>query len=216
METKDYITITISIVALLFSLISLLFVFLNYKRNATKLKIEQFNFKPNPLSADVMQNTLYLDRAQSTELWNIVPILHLILYIKIDNLSYTGITISNLIINDHFLVTQYNSSKVKEEINLCFFASELANNREIETYGHSIPMSATSFEPDNYNLINIGDRIDSKSTVEGVLLISGNTDLYNSVNDGINKLTIVTPDRKFDSKIEIKKTVIPRSKDNYV
>lgn len=65
-----------------------------------------------------------------------------------------------------------------------------------------------TLKPNDYNLINIGDRIESKSSIEGVIIISGNLDLYNAVNDGINKLTIVTPDKKFDTNIEINKTVI--------
>lgn len=69
--------------------------------------------------------------------------------------------------------------------------------------------SNTSFDPDDYNLIDIGKRIDSKSSIEGIIVISGNTDLYNAVKNGMNKLTVVTPDKKIDTYIEIDKTIIP-------
>ena len=62
MQIKDYITIIISLVALLFSFCSLLFTFLNFRRTATRLIIEQLQFFPNPLASGVRPNMLYLDR----------------------------------------------------------------------------------------------------------------------------------------------------------
>jgi hypothetical protein len=211
MQTKDYITITISLIALFFSFGSLIFTLLNFKRNATKLKIEQLHFAPNPLGTRVTPNKLFLDRKQSTDLWTVVPMLHLIIYLKIDNLSYTGITIRNFIINDEFLVSKINMEKMKEELSLVFFASEECNKRHLERYGQAVSMSSMALKPNDYNLINIDNRIESKSSIEGVIIISGNWNLYNAVNDGINKLTIVTPDKKFDSHVIIDKTMIPNS-----
>ena len=75
-------------------------------------------------------------------------------------------------------------------------------------------MSATALKPNDYNLINISDRIESKSSIEGVIIIPTDGNLYDAVNDGLNKLTIVTPDKKFDTYIEIDKTVIPHSSKN--
>ncbi|NFS94200.1 hypothetical protein FDF05_14850 [Clostridium botulinum] len=209
MQTKDYVTITISLIALLFSFGSLIFTFLNFRRNVTRLKIEQLYFEPNPFTTRVTPNILYLDRKQSPDLWTVIPIFHLIIYIKIDNLSCTGITISNFIINDKFLISKLNSDEMKKELSLSFFASEESESRDLKKYGKAVPVSTTTLEPNDYNLINIGDRIESKSSIEGVIVISGNGDLYNVVKDGINKLTIVTPDKKFDAHIQIGKTVIP-------
>lgn len=81
MQTKDYITITISSIALLFSLSSLVVTFLNYRRNVTKIKIIQLKFSPNPFASSIRPNILYLDRQQSPDLWTVVPIHHLIIYI---------------------------------------------------------------------------------------------------------------------------------------
>jgi hypothetical protein len=209
MQTKDYITLTISLIALLFSFSSLIFTFLSFRRNATRLKIQQLCFSPNPLATNIRPNILYLDRKQSPDLWTVVPILHLIIYIKIDNLSHTGITISNFIINDEFLVSKLNTNEMKKELPLSFFASEESKSRDLKKYGRAVPMSAVTLKPNDYNIINIGDRIESKSSIEGVIIISGNWDLYNTVIDGINKLTIVTPDKKFDAYIQIDKTFIP-------
>lgn len=209
MQTKDYITITISLIALFFSFGSLIFTFLNFRRNVTKLKIEQLHFAPNPLGTKVTPNKLFLDRKQSPDLWTVVPMLHLIIYLKIDNLSHTGITIRNFILNDEFLVSKVNVGEIKEELALTFFASENCRNKELAEYGHAVPMSATTLEANDYNHINIGDRIESKSSVEGIIIVSGNWNLYTVIKDGGNKLTIVTPDKKFDTYIEIDKTIIP-------
>lgn len=209
MQIKDYITITISSVALIFSLISLVISFLNFRRNTTKLKIEQLRFSPSLLSTNARPNILYLDRKQSPDLWTVVPILHLIIYVKISNLSHTGITISNFIINDTFLASKLNTNELKQGLSLTFYASEKSQSRDLKRYGSANPASATTLEPDDYNSINIGDRIESKSSIEGVITISGNGNLYDAVNDGINKLTIVTPDKRFDIYVEIDKTIIP-------
>lgn len=209
MEIKDFVTIGISIIALIFSLISLIFTYLNYRRNLTKLKIEQLHFAPNPLGISITPNKLFLDGEQSAKMWTIVPLLHLIIYLKIDNLSYTGISISNFILNDKFLVSKINMWEMKKELSLSFWASKECYDKELERFGHAVPMASMTLGPNDYSLINIGDRIEAKSCIEGVIIISGNGDLYNVINDGINKLTIVTPDKKFDKYVEIDKTVIP-------
>lgn len=209
MQTKDYFTITISLVALLFSFSSLIFTFLNFRRSVTRLKIEQLHFSPNSLASSAVPNKLYLDGEQSSDVWTFIPLLHLIIYLKINNLSHTGITIGNFIVNDEFLVTKINTDETKKELPIKFFASKEAQSRDLEKYGYAEPVSATTLKPDKYNLIKIGDRIESKSSIEGIMIISGNGNLYNAVNDGINKLTISTPDKKFDAQIEIDKTVIP-------
>jgi len=209
MIPKDYISIVVSLLALLISFSSLIFVFLNFRRNATKLKIIQSRFAPNPFGTKITPNKLFLDREQSTELWTVVPMLHLVLYLEIANLSHVGITISNLIINNEFLLSKVNEERMDKELSLTFFASENCQNRELEEYGHSVPMTAMTLHPNDYNLIKIGDRIDSKSSIEGMIIASGNWNLYNAIKDGINKLTIVTPDKEFDVHIEIDKTIIP-------
>ncbi|WP_242661994.1 hypothetical protein [Desulfitobacterium hafniense] len=65
MQIKDYITITISSIALLFSFCSVLFTFLNFRRTETRLEIEQLKFSPNPLATKVRPNMLYLDGISS-------------------------------------------------------------------------------------------------------------------------------------------------------
>jgi len=209
MIPKDDMSIVISLLAPLISFSSLIFVFLNFRRKATKLKIIQSRFAPNPFGTKITPNKLFLDREQSTELWTVVPMLHLVLYLEIANLSHVGITISNLIINNDFLLSKVNEERMEKELSLTFFASENCQNRELEEYGHSVPMAAMTLHPNDYNLIKIGDRIDSKSSIEGMIIASGNWNLYNAIKDGINKLTIVTPDKKFDVHIEIDKTIIP-------
>jgi hypothetical protein len=93
---------------------------------------------------------------QSSDLWTVVPMLYLIIYLKIDNLSYTGITISNFIINDEFLVSKINVAEIKEALSLSFFASEECHNRDLEEYGQAISvLSGTKLEPNDYNLIPI-------------------------------------------------------------
>ncbi|EOQ04650.1 hypothetical protein [Bacillus cereus] len=214
MQIKDYISIGISIVALFFSFGSLIFAFLTFRRNATKLKITQLRFAPNPLGTKITPNKLFLDGQQSPDLWSIVPMLHLVIYLKIDNLSHTAITISNFIINDEFLVSKVNIEEMKKALTLTFIASANCKNRERAEYGHTIPMSSLTLEPDHYPLIKVGDRIESKSSVEGIVIVSGNLNLYSAIKDGRNKFTIVTPDKKFDSYIKIDKTVIPNIKKN--
>lgn len=210
MQMKDYITITISLVALFFSFCSLLFTFLNFRRTATRLKIEQLQIFPNPLASRVRPNMLYLDRKQNPDLWTVVPIFYLIIYVKINNLSHTGITISNFIINNKFSVSKFNTVELEKELPLGYFSSKESEIRDLKNYGHAIPLSLTVLRSDDYDFINIGDRIESKSSIEGVIIISGNQNLYVAVNEGINKLTIVTPDKKFDTYIEINKTIIPK------
>lgn len=210
MQIKDYITITISLVALLFSFCSLLFTFLNFRRTETKLEIEQLQFSPNPLGNKAQPNMLYLDRRQNPDLWTVVPMFYLIIYVKINNLSHIGITISNFIINDDFLVSKINTVELEKELPLSYFSSEECKIRDLKNYGHAVPLSLTALRPDDYDFINVGDRIESKSSIEGVIIISGNQNLYGAVNEGISKLTIVTPDKKFDTYIKIDKTVIPK------
>lgn len=132
MQIKDYITIIISVIALFFSFFSLIITILNYRRNVTKLKIEQLNFVPNPCGIRITPNKLFLNGKQSTDLWTVVPMLHLVIYLKINNLSYTGITISNFIINDELLVSKVNIEELKEELSLSFFASKECLSRDLE------------------------------------------------------------------------------------
>ncbi|AYD39628.1 hypothetical protein D4Z93_03460 [Clostridium fermenticellae] len=75
-------------------------------------------------------------------------------------------------------------------------------------------MSLTDLRSNDYDFINVGDRIESKSSIEGIIIIPGNQDLYLVVNEGINTLTIVTPDEKFDTDIEVYKTIIPKFNNN--
>lgn len=209
MEKKDFVTIGISVIALLFSLISLIFTYLNYKRNLTRLKIEQLHLAPDLLGIRITPNKLFLDGEQNKKLWEVMPMIHLVLYLKIDNLSYTGITISSLVINDEFWVSKINVKELKKELLLNFFASEKCCNKELKIYGHTNRAFCNCLRLDDYSFINVGDRIEAKSSIEGVIIISGNWDLYNVIKDGINKFTIVTPDKKFDKYVEIDKTVIP-------
>jgi len=210
MQIKDYITITISLVALLFSFCSLLLIFLNFRRSETRLKIQQLQFSLNPLANRVRPNMLYLDRKQNPDLWAAVPIFYLIIYVKINNLSHTGITISDFIINNKFWVSKFNTVGLEKELSLSYFSSKESEIRDLENYGHAVPLSVTVLRPDDYDFINVGDRIEPKSSIEGVIIIQGNQNLYVAVNEGINTLTIVTPDKKFDTHIEIDKTVIPK------
>ena len=69
-------------------------------------------------------------------------------------------------------------------------------------------MSVTGLKKDDYNFITIGDRIEAKSTLEGVLIVQGSIDLYNAINDGNNQLEICTPDKNFKVDVEIAKTKI--------
>lgn len=210
MQIKDYITITISLAALFFSFCSVLFTFLNFRRTTTRLKFEQLQFLPNPLSNRARPNILYLYGEQNPDLWSVAPIFYLVIYIKINNLSHTGITINNFIINNKFLVSKFNTEKLEKELPLSYFSSKESEIRDLKNYGYVIPVDLTTLRPYDYDFISIGDRIESKSSIEGVIIISGNRDLYMSVDEGINKLTIVTPDKKFDNYIEIDKTVIPK------
>lgn len=208
MQIKYYITIGISLVALCFSFISLIFTFLNFKRNSTKVKVQQIHFFPNPFHG-ARPNKLFLDGKQSSDLWAVFPTVHLVVYLKIDNLSHTGITISNFIINDSFLVSNINTNELKDKLPIRFFSCEESYERDLLKYGISTPIFMTSIYADDYKLIKIGDRIDSKSSIEGILIVSGNWNLYNAIKNGINKLTIVTSDKKFKSYINISKTIIP-------
>ena len=209
MQIKDYITISISLFALLFSFCSILFTFLNFRRSETRLEIVQLQFSPNPFVDKVRPNMLYLDRRQDPDLWSVVPIVYLIIYVKINNMSHTGITISNFIINDNFLVSKVNKVEIEKELPLSYFSSKASEIRDLKNFGHAVPISLTTLKPDDYDFINIGDRIESKSTIEGLIIIPGNQNLYSAVEEGLNRLTIVTPDKKFDTLIEIDKTVIP-------
>ena len=94
---------------------------------------------------------------------------------------------------------------------MVIFPVQESENRDLENYGHAVPLSVTALRPGDYDIINVGDRVESKSSIEGVIIIPGNQDLYVAVNDGINKLTIVTPDKAFDTYIKIDRTVIPKS-----
>ncbi|MTI70831.1 MAG: hypothetical protein FH751_11335 [Firmicutes bacterium] len=209
MQVKDYITITISLLALSLSFCSIIFTYLNFKRSTSRLEIQQLSFSPKLFDTSARPNILYLSGEQNPDLWTVVPMLYLILYLKIDNLSHTGITISNVLLNDSFLVSKTNNIQLDDNLTLSFFSSEEARDRDFSLYGHAVPMSRTSLEPEHYNIIKIGERIESKSCIEGLLVVGGNQDLYNAVKEGSNKLTIVTPDKKFDANIKIYKTTIP-------
>ena len=54
-------------------------------------------------------------------MWTVVPIFYLIIYVKINNLSHTGITISNFIINNKFFVEnkKYQCQKCKTVLRKC-------------------------------------------------------------------------------------------------
>lgn len=208
MQAKDYITITISGIALLVSLVSIIITILNYKRNGTKLRITQIHFEPN-VSIKINPNKLFLDRCQQPDLWEICPMLHLVIYLQIENLSYTGITISNLILNDKFLVSKLNTEDLQKDLSLTFFASKRVRDRELEQYGRSVDVSVMSLKPNDFDIININDRIEAKASVEGIIIISGSRELFNSIKDGKNKLTIITPDKQFKTYVEIDKTIIP-------
>lgn len=208
-QIKDFITIGISALALLFSGISLAVSFLSFRRNSTKLKVTQLIFRPTPLSVGALPNKLYLDRKQDQSLWSQIPMVYLLVYLKIDNLSYTPISLNRVIINGNFVVTMANRFKFRESgLSLAHFASEDSHLQDLERFGTAIPMSVTGLKKDDYNFITIGDRIEAKSTLEGVLIVQGSIDLYNAINDGNNQLEICTPDKNFKVDVEIAKTKI--------
>jgi len=208
-QIKDFITIGISALALLFSGISLAVSFLSFRRNSTKLKVTQLIFRPTPLSEGALPNKLYLDREQDQSLWSQIPMVYLLVYLKIDNLSYTPISLNRVIINGNFVVTMANRFKFRESgLSLAHFASEDSHLQDLQRFGTAIPMSVTGLKKDDYNFITIGDRIEAKSTLEGVLIVQGSTDLYNAINDGNNQLEICTPDKNFKVDVEIAKTKI--------
>jgi len=207
-QIKDFITIGISALALLFSGISLAVSFLSFRRNSTKLKVTQLIFRPTPLSEGALPNKLYLDREQDQSLWSQIPMVYLLVYLKIDNLSYTPISLNRVIINGNFVVTMANRFKFRESgLSLAHFASEDSHLQDLQRFGTAIPMSVTGLKKDDYNFITIGDRIEAKSTLEGVLIVQGSIDLYNAINDG-NNLEICTPDKNFKVDVEIAKTKI--------
>lgn len=208
-QIKDFITIGISALALLFSGISLAVSFLSFRRNSTKLKVTQLIFRPTPLSEGALPNKLYLDREQDQSLWSQIPMVYLLVYLKIDNLSYTPISLNRVIINGNFVVTMANRFKFRESgLSLAHFASEDSHLQDRQRFGIAIPMSVTGLKKDDYNFITIGDRIEAKSTLEGVLIVQGSIDLYNAINDGNNQLEICTPDKNFKVDVEIAKTKI--------
>lgn len=208
-QIKDFITIGISALALLFSGISLAVSFLSFRRNSTKLKVTQLIFRPTPLSEGALPNKLYLDREQDQSLWSQIPMVYLLVYLKIDNLSYTPISLNRVIINGNFVVTMANRFKFRESgLSLAHFASEDSHLQDLQHFGTAIPMSVTGLKKDDYNFITIGDRIEAKSTLEGVLIVQGSIDLYNAINDGNNQLEICTPDKNFKVDVEIAKTKI--------
>ena len=208
-QIKDFITIGISALALLFSGISLAVSFLSFRRNSTKLKVTQLIFRPTPLSVGALPNKLYLDRKQDQSLWSQIPMVYLLVYLKIDNLSYTPISLNRVIINGNFVVTMANRFKFRESgLSLAHFASEDSHLQYLQRFGTAIPMSVTGLKKDDYNFITIGDRIEAKSTLEGVLIVQGSIDLYNAINDGNNQLEICTPDKNFKVDVEIAKTKI--------
>ncbi len=208
-QIKDFITIGISALALLFSGISLAVSFLSFRRNSTKLKVTQLIFRPTPLSVGALPNKLYLDRKQDQSLWSQIPMVYLLVYLKIDNLSYTPISLNRVIINGNFVVTMANRFKFRESgLSLAHFASEDSHLQDLQRFGTAIPMSVTGLKKDDYNFITIGDRIEAKSTLEGVLIVQGSIDLYNAINDGNNQLEICTPDKNFKVDVEIAKTKI--------
>lgn len=208
-QIKDFITIGISALALLFSGISLAVSFLSFRRNSTKLKVTQLIFRPTPLSEGALPNKLYLDREQDQSLWSQIPMVYLLVYLKIDNLSYTLISLNRVIINGNFVVTMANRFKFRESgLSLAHFASEDSHLQDLQRFGTAIPMSVTGLKKDDYNFITIGDRIEAKSTLEGVLIVQGSIDLYNAINDGNNQLEICTPDKNFKVDVEIAKTKI--------
>ena len=208
-QIKDFITIGISALALLFSGISLAVSFLSFRRNSTKLKVTQLIFRPTPLSEGALPNKLYLGREQDQSLWSQIPMVYLLVYLKIDNLSYTPISLNRVIINGNFVVTMANRFKFRESgLSLAHFASEDSHLQDLQRFGTAIPMSVTGLKKDDYNFITIGDRIEAKSTLEGVLIVQGSIDLYNAINDGNNQLEICTPDKNFKVDVEIAKTKI--------
>lgn len=206
----DYLAIFVSILALAISFACAIISYMSFKRNDTKLDVMQMDFYPNAFASS-LPNKLYLDREQSQEMWQIAPVLHLFLYVKISNESYTGITISNIIINDAFTIAKINSKCEDDEIPITFFASEKRHEIELENYNTAIPMLAGIWYKKDFDFINIGERIEAKSSIEGIIYASGNQPLYNSIRDGLNKITIVTPGKNMNTTVDIAKTLIPNS-----
>ncbi|PAE06409.1 hypothetical protein CHI12_16680, partial [Terribacillus saccharophilus] len=89
----------ISLVSLLVAIIVGIVQILNWKSNRTRLKIAQIMYNPNPIGNRNYINHLVLDGDQDSSIREIVPIFYLFIYIKIENLSFQPITISNFTLN---------------------------------------------------------------------------------------------------------------------
>lgn len=208
MEIKDWLNIAFSLTAIVLSAVSLVISIMQFRKNITSIEFEQICFHPN-FEPSATPNKLYLDSRQDMKLWKILPILYLVIYLKIDNKSHLGITISGFEINDVFKVNDLNLYKLEKETSLAFFSSYESQEKDLENFDMTVPMAKVILNPSDYARIKIGERIEAKSYTEGILIVRGNWDLYNSINNGTNKLSIITPDKKIDGVIEIDKTLIP-------
>ncbi|PAE06392.1 hypothetical protein CHI12_16685, partial [Terribacillus saccharophilus] len=85
----------------------------------------------------------------------------------------------------------------------------LGDTRLHNTQRFSIPMFSVEFSAENETLIRPGVRIQSKDVLEGLFAVKINgISAYESVNNGVNILTIETPDKSYDLPVEIYKTMI--------
>lgn len=210
LEFKDKITIIISIVAVIFSLLSYITSRNAMKKNNTCLKLNQTKLIHEFFKVD-FENKLVRNGRQDRELWNTpMSSYYLCVTIELRNLSHSSVSLGNFMINNieipsNWIINENNvgnfNGNTGSEIQIFWTLKDRDNDQN-----YNVNAIIGSVDMNDFNLIYPELRLESKTTYTGVIVINLEEPFYNKIKEGKNKITIKTPDKTFHEKIIIDKT----------
>ncbi len=217
MTEKDYITLTMSAIAIIISIISLINSITTSRKNNTKLNIVQTEIESDFLSGDY-ENRVLINREQSSDLWNTELGLYiLVISLNITNKSHAAISITDILFNGvrlkpTFFVDDKLKSDLIEEGKSSIQYHYMMNPKRLKEKllqgGTLKTASLSTIELNKIKLVYPGLRIESKSNHVGTIIVNCNKNVYQWINEGANTLTISTPDKKYDIGVNIERTYI--------
>ncbi|MEK5485976.1 MULTISPECIES: hypothetical protein [Lysinibacillus] len=217
MTEKDYITLTMSAIAIIISIISLINSITASRKNNTKLNIVQTEIESDFLSGDY-ENRVLINSEQSSDLWNTELGLYiLVISLNITNKSHAAISITDILFNGvrlkpTFFVDDKLKSDLIEEGKSSIQYHYMMNPKRLKEkllQGRTLkPASLSTIELNKIKLVYPGLRIESKSNHVGTIIVNCNKNVYQWINEGANTLTISTPDKKYDIGVNIERTYI--------
>ncbi len=217
MTEKDYITLTMSAIAIIISIISLINSITTSRKNNTKLNIVQTEIESDFLSGDY-ENRVLINSEQSSDLWNTELGLYiLVISLNITNKSHAAISITDILFNGvrlkpTFFVDDKLKSDLIEEGKSSIRYHYMMNPKRLKEkllQGRTLKTASLStIELNKIKLVYPGLRIESKSNHVGTIIVNCNKNVYQWINEGANTLTISTPDKKYDIGVNIERTYI--------